>query len=111
MRVTNNTEAAVRELLATKLNQRQITQADARHLGSEGFRAISQTIGNWRLREATDAQITDAIRRRMLAAKLHRQQARTQADRAKALQELTIAQMYKVIWEGMQADVAAYQNA
>jgi hypothetical protein len=111
MRVTNHTEAAVRELLQTKINQRQITQADAQHMGSEGFRAIAQTLGNWRHREATDKQIADAIQRRMNAAKLHRHQAKTQAAYARALRELVIAQMYEVIWAGMLRDVAAYQNA
>jgi hypothetical protein len=110
MRVLANTETAVRDLLAEKIAERQVTHAEAVRLYTSGFRNISATIANWRHRNATDEAIQDAIGRRLTAAKLHRSLARTEAARTKALTELTIAQMYEVIWQGIQQDVAAYSQ-
>ena len=109
MRVTANTDSAVRDLLAEKIAMRQVDHKEAVRLFTTGYRTIAATIANWRHRNATDEAITEAIARRMHAAKLRRAGARTEAARKMALTELTIAQMYEVIWQGMQQDVAAYQ--
>jgi hypothetical protein len=121
MRVLANTETAVRDLLAEKIAKRQVTHTEAVRLYTTGFRNISATIAKWRHRNATNEAIQECIDRRMTAARQHKTQAsqilhrcgsrdeRAQKVVAKANQELTIAQMYQVIWDGMQRDVAAYQ--
>jgi hypothetical protein len=111
MRVIANTETAARNMLAEKVEQGVMTAADSERLFNWGFRIVLQTIGNWRLRNATDEAIANAILRRKRAAKLHFVQANTQNKRNLGAREMILAQMFEVVWQGMQQDAARYQNA
>lgn len=111
MRALTNTETAVRELLAAKVKQGQMTEADAVRLYNWGFRIALTTIGNLRnRREAGDAVITDFIQRKVHAAKTSIRLAPTLRAQNIGARDLLLAQMYAAVWKGMQQDVAAYQS-
>jgi hypothetical protein len=111
MRVIENTEAAARRMLAEKVEQGLMTEADAARLFNWGFRIVLQTIGNWRLRKATDEAIADSIMRRKRAAKVRYVQATTQNNRNLGARDLILAQMFETVWQGMQQDAARYKTS
>lgn len=110
MRALANTETAVRELLTTKVKQGQMTEGDAVRLFNWGFRIAVTTIGNLRHRKADDDQINAFIQRKVRDAKTAIRTARTLQAQNLGARDLLLAQMYAVVWTGMQADVAAYQS-
>lgn len=110
MRVTTNTEAAVREMFQEKINQGIMTANDANRLYRYAYSNVLVTISNWRRRNAKPEAIEAAISRRIKAARMAIAQASSQDARARAQRDMVVAQMFAAVWKGMQADVAAYQD-
>lgn len=110
MRVLAHTETAVRDLLAEKVEQGNLTPADANRLFNWGFRIVTQTIGNWRRNEHNADQINEAIQRKHLQAKRALVTAATANARNLACRDLLLAQMFTAAWKGMQQDVNAYKT-
>lgn len=109
MRVIANTETSVRNLLQEKVRSGLMTQADADRLFRWGFRIVTETIANWRRREATPEAIAGAISRREQIAKTRYAKSIPGNSRHLAARDLILAQMFDAAWKGMQKDVAAYK--
>lgn len=110
MRVMARTETAAREMLQLKVQQNVMTQADATRLFRYAFPTVVATIGNWRRHEYTPEAIEQAIALRAEDARLRLRQARVQNQKNLAARDLVVAQMFSAVWQGMQQDVAAYED-
>ena len=108
MRALVHAETAAAELMALKVRQGLLSQKEAQELHGWAFRHALATIGNWRRRNAAPDLITDAIQRRKKAATTRYDLARTWEQRTKLYRDVVLAQMFEVVWMGMQKDNASY---